>query len=129
MNTYLLSAGILCFILGLIHSILGEYLIFNRKRIKGHFIPSLGSKALPEGHLRIVWATWHLASFFGWCLGIIIIKIASIQHTMEVVWIDFLLQSISISMIAGAVLVLLATKGKHPGWIVLLIIGILLILG
>lgn len=45
MNIYFLIAGILCFILGLIHSILGEFLIFNSKRNKGSIVPS---KKIPE---------------------------------------------------------------------------------
>ncbi|MFK7920403.1 MAG: hypothetical protein AB8H47_00525, partial [Bacteroidia bacterium] len=69
MNIYFLLAGILSFVIGLVHSILGEILIFKTKREKGRLVPSIGSENLKQGHLRIIWATWHLASVFGWVLG------------------------------------------------------------
>ena len=126
MNLYLLIAGILCFPLGIAHSILGEYLIFKHKRIKGNIVPSKGGEELKERHLRILWATWHLASIFGWCIGAILIKIAVMQN-LEIV--DFILNSIIYTMFLSSVLVLVGTKGKHPGWIVLLLIGIFILIG
>ena len=129
MNLNLLIAGILCFFLGVIHSFLGEYLIFKTKRNKGSLVPSKESAALKERHLRIVWATWHLASVFGWCIGAILIKIAVTENQQNIDIINFILDSISYTMLFTSLLVLVGTKGKHPGWIVLLIIGILTILG
>ena len=126
MNLYLLIAGILCFPLGIAHSILGEYLIFKHKRIKGNIVPSKGGEELKERHLRILWATWHLASIFGWCIGAILIKIAVMQN-LEIV--DFILNSIIYTMFLSSVLVLVGTKGKHPGWIVLFLIGIFILIG
>ncbi|MCG8326198.1 MAG: hypothetical protein MI974_00875 [Chitinophagales bacterium] len=129
MNIYFLIAGILSFLLGLVHSILGEYLIFQKKREKGKIIPSKRSEGLRERHLRIIWATWHLASVFGWCIGAILIKIALGQSGLNADFVDFLIQSVICAMFTGALLVLMGTKGKHPGWIVLLMITILLIIG
>lgn len=125
MNTYLFIAGILCFLLGIVHSILGEYLIFRNKREKGSLVPSKESPELKERYLRILWATWHLASIFGWCIGAILIKISQEQNLESH---DFILQSIIYTMFLTSLLVLIGTKGKHPGWVVLLAIGILLIL-
>lgn len=129
MNIYFLIAGILSFLLGLVHSILGEYLIFQKKREKGKIIPSKRSEGLRERHLRIIWATWHLASVFGWCIGAILIKIALGQSRLNADFVDFLIQSVICAMFTGALLVLTGTKGKHPGWTVLLMITILLIIG
>ena len=129
MNIYFLIAGILCFILGLVHSILGEILIFSSKRDKGRIVPSKKGPGLRESHLRIIWATWHLASVFGWAFGVVVIKISSINNTLSVESTDIIIQSIIYAMIAGSLLVLIGTKGRHPGWIVLLTIGILLIIG
>ena len=126
MNPYFFLAAILCFLLGIVHSFLGEYLIFNKKRNKGSIVPSKGSAELNERHLRILWATWHLSSIFGWCLGAILIKI-SLEQNLE--HYDFILQSITYGMFLTSLLVLIGTKGKHPGWIALVLIGILLILG
>ncbi|MFK8102327.1 MAG: hypothetical protein AB8G15_07380 [Saprospiraceae bacterium] len=129
MNTYFLIAGILCFILGLIHSILGEILIFNSKRNKGSIVPSKHNPALRTKHLRIIWATWHLASIFGWCIGIILLKISLSQNELNADFIAMIVKTMTYTMFLGSFFVLIGTKGKHPGWIVLLLIGILLLIG
>lgn len=129
MNVYLFIAGILCFLLGIVHSILGEYLIFKAKRNKGSLVPSKSSAELKERHLRIIWATWHLASIFGWCIGAVLMKISLNHNEHDFDGSDLILQSITYTMFLGSLLVLIGTKGKHPGWIVLLLIGILLVLG
>ncbi len=129
MNLYLLIAAILCFFLGLVHSFLGEYLIFKHRRKKGNLVPSINSNELKERHLRILWATWHLASAFGWCIGAILMKITLTENPLNKGLVDFILQSIVFTMIFSSVLVLVGTKGKHPGWVVLLLIGILTIIG
>ncbi|WP_106794959.1 hypothetical protein [Aquimarina sp. Aq78] len=129
MNVYVCIAGILCFLLGIVHSILGEYLIFNSKRNKGSLVPSKKTVELKERHLRILWATWHLASAFGWGIGAILIKISVEQSELDSTSIGFIIQSIMYTMFLSSLLVLIGTKGKHPGWVVLLIIGILLVIG
>lgn len=129
MNLYFLIAGILCFILGLVHSVLGEILIFKSKRNKGSIIPSRGSSGLHEKHLRIIWATWHLASVFGWCIGVILVKISVEQNDLNPVFIELIIQAVIYAMLVGFLLVLVGTKGKHPGWVVLLVIAILLFFG
>lgn len=129
MNIYFLLAGILCFIIGIVHSILGETLIFKAKRKKGRIVPSIGNEYLKPGHLRIIWATWHLASVFGWVLGAAMSYIALDEnHVDNPFSANFIKLSLA-AMIIGSALVLFGTKGKHPGWIGLLLSGILLLLG
>ncbi|MBX2873887.1 MAG: hypothetical protein KTR30_17360 [Saprospiraceae bacterium] len=127
MNYYLFSAGILTILLGLAHSILGETLIFKYKRQKGQIIPTKQSKALPEGHLRIIWATWHVASILAWGIGATLIYLASLP-AQEAPWSTFFITASSYSILAVGTCVLWATKGKHPGWIVAAIIVLLLFL-
>ena len=129
MNIYFFIAGILCFILGIVHSFLGEYLIFKGKRNKGNLVPTKVKTELKERHLRIIWATWHFASFFGWCIGAFLVKISFDQNELDSEFIDFIINSTIFTMFASSLIVLIGTKGKHPGWIVLLLIGILLIIG
>lgn len=129
MNIYFLISGILCFILGLVHSILGEYLIFKDKRNTGNLVPTKVNAELKERHLRIIWATWHSTSFFGWCIGAFLVKISLVQNKLDSEFIDFIINSTIYTMFASSLLVLIGTKGKHPGWVVLLIIGLLLIIG
>ena len=104
-------------------------MIFNSKRNKGSLVPSKKSEALKERHLRILWATWHLASVFGWGIGAILIKISAEQNELDSTSIGFIIQPIIYTMFLSSLLVLVGTKGKHPGWVVLLIIGILLVIG
>jgi hypothetical protein len=125
MNVYLITSGILCFILGGLHSILGELLIFVRKRKTNKLMSTLVSNSLKERHLRIIWATWHLASIFGFCIGTLLIKIALDQNLVSKDFLKFITISISVSMLCSSILVFTGTKGKHPGWIILLGIGIL----
>lgn len=129
MNIYFLIAGILCFILGLVHSILGEYLNFKDKRKSGNLVPTKMNAELKERHLRIIWATWHSTSIFGWCIGGFLIKISLNQNMLDAELINFMINLTVIAMTASSLLVLIGTKGKHPGWIVLVLIGILLIKG
>lgn len=129
MNIYFLISGILCFILGLVHSILGEILIFNSKRNKGQIVPAKKSLELEEKHLRIIWSSWHLASVFGWCIGAILVKISLTQSELNQDFVEMIIQSTIYTMLIGSFLVLVGTKGKHPGWIVLLLIATLLIIG
>lgn len=123
----LLAAGLLTFLLGLIHSIMGEVLIFKRLRSSG-VIPTNGGSLLKERHVRILWASWHLVTVFGWGLAVILCWF-SMSASAEVVIPSFIASSVVISMVAGSALVLIGTTGKHPGWLVLAAIAILTLLG
>lgn len=126
MNGYIFTAGGLLFLLGLGHSILGEVLIFKNLRIRRGLIPSRAGDQLKERHIRIIWATWHLVTALGWCMGVVLVKIAYAQGSQ---FLTFIVNSISYAMLMGSLLVLVGTKGKHPGWVVLLVITILLWIG
>ena len=123
MNVYLITAGCLTFIVGLVHSILGEILIFRKMRQKG-FIPTQGGPILKERNVRIIWASWHLVTMFGWGLSVILVRLSfpSSEQTLQV----FVENTILLSMFVASLLVLVATKGKHPGWLGLLGVAILL---
>lgn len=115
MNVLLLIAGLLCILLGLAHSLLGERLIFSGWRET--------PPAIPRRHQNIIWASWHLGSFLGFGIGGALVWLA---HFPELV---LALKPALISLVVGFVLssliVLYATRGKHQGWIVLLMIAIL----
>lgn len=119
----LITAVIFTFLLGIIHSILGELLIFKKLRHRA-IVPTNGGELLAARQVRILWASWHLVTLFGWCLAIILWYLADVNITSSVVYMS-LVNAISITMFCGAFLVLFATKGKHPGWVVLTLIGVL----
>jgi hypothetical protein len=120
MNTLLLAAGLLSILVGLIHSILGELLIFKKLR-EDSFIPTLAMQPLHEKSVRILWATWHLASIFGWGIGAILISLSKSNFATS----DVIIQYIAFSMFFSGVLVLVATRAKHPGWIGLCTVAVL----
>jgi len=126
MNSYFVVAGCLAFVLGLIHSVLGEVLIFRHMR-KGSFVPTDGSPVLRERHVRILWATWHVVAVFAWGFGAILLRLSypSSQYIVQA----FVVNAIMLSMLTASLIVLVGTKGKHPGWLVLLVIAIFLWIG
>ena len=117
MQNYLIAAGLLMVLIGIAHSVIGEILIFRQLRA-GTIVPLLAPAPLRERHLRILWANWHLCSVLGWGLAALLIVIAMAP--------DLPAQALHIRIIAivtfaGSALVLYATRGRHPGWLGLLI--------
>ena len=126
LNSYLLAAAILAFIVGLVHSALGERLVFRRLR-KGGAIPTNGGTLLGEGHVRILWASWHVLSVFGWGISCILLWLAF--HAPARASAGFILNAIAVSMLCGAGLVFVGTKARHPGWAGLLGVAVLVWIG
>ena len=126
METYMFVAGSLALVVGIIHSVLGEVLIFSRMR-NGGLVPTVGAPLLRERHVRILWASWHIVTVFGWALGVILLRFSfpSAEYTVQV----FVENTIVFSMLASSLLVLVGTKGMHPGWLGLLGVAVLTWLG
>lgn len=123
MNLWLFCAGILLALVGIVHSVLGERLIFRRLRGKG-IVPTGGGSHLREPHLRephlrILWATWHLASVSGWAAAFVLLYASHAAVPKPVT--DALMASAA----ASAIVVLAATRGRHPGWIALSVVALL----
>jgi hypothetical protein len=127
MNTYFIAAAVLAFIVGLVHSVLGEIMIFRRMRKPGRVIPTDGGAILHGSNVRILWASWHVLTVFGW--GMAAILVWRSQSDSRGVGDGVIDQAIAISMLAGSALVLIATKARHPGWIGLLGVAALVWLG
>lgn len=121
MNLYLVIASVLMIIVGLIHSVLGEKLIFSRLRI-GSIVPTSISPPLKERHIRIIWASWHIVTFFGFGFAALLYWLALPTTNIEVG--TNIKLAIVIPTVLAALLVLGATKGKHLGWLGLLLIGV-----
>jgi hypothetical protein len=127
MNVYFIAAASLAFVVGLVHSVLGEIMIFRRMRKPGRAIPTDGGTLLPVANVRILWASWHVLTVLGWGMAAILVWLA--QPASHSVVAGFIEQTIAVSMLAGSVLVLIATRGRHPGWIGLLGVAALVWLG
>lgn len=114
MHVPYLIAAILAAVTGLAHSVLGEVLIFRHLR-DGGLVPSLAAPPLRVRNIRIIWATWHLATLFGWAFAGVLLQLA-LGHPMSV---SLVVGAMLFAYLGGAVLVLVGTKGRHPGWIAL----------
>lgn len=99
-------------------------MIFSKHRSTKGWFQFSTSQHLTEQHWRIMWATWHLASVFG-------ILVASIlfHYSMKKVIDSSVLYCMLFGLLGAGLLVGYATRGKHPGWIVLLLIATLIYLG
>jgi len=111
-NYYILGAAALCVLLGLVHSILGEVLIFRRWRS--------APPKLPLQHQGIIRATWHITTLLAFIVAVLLQNISS--YPMELAMYPFWRWTIVGCFGACSLLVLWLTKARHPGWIILLII-------
>lgn len=117
MQIYLFAAGVLALLVGAIHSVMGEILIFRHLRSHG-LVPTMGAPPLRERHIRILWASWHFATALGWAFGIVLLRLATL--TTEQSLRAMVENAIVLSFLGGSLLVLIGTNGKHPGWVGLL---------
>ncbi|ALS97980.1 hypothetical protein [Lacimicrobium alkaliphilum] len=119
-ESWLVVAGLVAGIVAVVHSVLGEVLIFRRMR-KNTLVPTQGQPVLRERHVRILWATWHIVSVFGLAIAGGLLFMAGYPDTDVQ---SIFLSATVISMGLSSALVLFATKGMHPGWIGLLIVAL-----
>jgi hypothetical protein len=118
MNAWLLAAGLLAFLIGAVHSVMGETRIFRHMR-QGGMVPTDGAPLLREFQVRILWGSWHLVTGFGWCISALLIRAAqpdvppSLHHDLVAIG--------TLTLAAAALLVAGATRGKHPAWLALLL--------
>jgi hypothetical protein len=124
MNIYLFAAGSLTIVIGLVHSILGEIIIFNRLRYD-NWIPTQGGSALREFQVRILWASWHVVSVLGWALAAILLHLSNEVVSPLTSWLALCLL---LAFVGSSALVLVGTRGRHPGWIGLLAVAVLIAL-
>jgi hypothetical protein len=107
-----IAASLILVLTALAHSVIGEVMIF-RKLSEGRIVPSMSAPPLKERNVRILWASWHLTSIFGLVFALAVYKVG-IGAPLSA---HELVSSIAIACLAGGMLVLIGTKGRHPGWI------------
>lgn len=127
MNRYFVAAAAIAFLVGLVHSVLGEKLIFQRLRQGTALVPTNGGHVLGESHVRILWASWHIVTVFGWCIAAVLLRL-SLPATAESLT-GFVVPTFALAALAGAALVLVGTRARHPGWVGLLAMAVCTWLG
>jgi hypothetical protein len=122
MNTALVQAAAGLAIVGAVHSVMGEILVFRTLRTRG-VVPTGGYPVLREHQVRILWGTWHLVTLLGWALSALLWRLASVPvETDLVAWMADLAGA---ATLASGLLVFYATDGRHPAWVALLVIATL----
>lgn len=104
-------AATLCFMIGLIHSYLGERFILIHL-LRGDKVPHLfGSDYFPKRTLRF---GWHITSF-AWCgFGYLLWEIAAGQENLS----QTVLNTVCAVFFLSGVFSFGFTKGKHLSWLV-----------
>lgn len=117
MNAWLAGAAALVFVIGLVHSWLGELRIFRHLR-RGGLVPTGGEPVLRAFQTRILWASWHLVTVLTWALAALLLWLA--HPAVRAVSGGFVETVSMAALTAGAGLVLWSNRGRHPAWIALL---------
>lgn len=115
MQTSLMIAAALAVVTGLAHSALGELLIFRHVR-RGTLVPAQDAPPLRNRNIRILWATWHLATVFGWAFAAVLARLAV---EPQAALLPLVTGATVAAYACGSLLVLVGTRGRHPGWVVL----------
>lgn len=119
MNYLLVAAGSLCFILGILHSVLGERTILGPLFETGQLPKLFGSEAFTRQTLRF---TWHVTTVLLWGLGGMMALLALGNP-------GGLLPLMSWTFAICALVALVQTSGKHFSWIVFAAVSALIWLG
>ena len=123
MNWFLFFASCLAFFLGIAHSFLGEKLIFRNLSMR-RLVSSEDDRVLRKRHIRTLWSSWHLLTLLGWGFAAILWMMAWIEDSE--LWPFYMRWILVVTFLLSAVFWVFATRGKHPAWIVLLLIALLI---
>lgn len=126
MNPWLITAGLCTLLIGVVHSVMGEQRIFRHLR-RGGWVPTRGEPLMREYQLRIVWGSWHLVTCFG--LGVAALLFLAARPDVPVALRDGMVACAAGVMLLAAVLVALATRGRHLAWLALLLTSALALAG
>jgi hypothetical protein len=116
-NTSLVVASVLAVLVGVVHSVLGERRIFR------HQPRAADSGRRHRRPFDILWATWHIASVLGVALAAVLWKLAAMPEPSTLR--EFLLLAVALAYAVSGVLVLVGTRGRHPGWAGLIGVAVL----
>lgn len=118
MNTYLVVSGVLTAVLAIAHSIVGELRILIPLE-KVADLPAVGGSVRQTR--RTLRFAWHVTSVFGLGFAAILLRYAQFgEFDTEQVR---LLRILSATFAASFLVAIVGSRGKHPAWIVFLIVA------
>ena len=115
MTTLLYIAAFLAFIIGVIHSVLGERYILIRLFRRDNLPELFGGTEFTIQTLRFA---WHITTLAFWGFAAILILLAQDAFSFE-----NLLLVIVVTFLTIGIVALVASRGRHLAWIVFLLIG------
>lgn len=116
-----LAIAALLALTALAHSVLGEVLVFRLLR-HGGIVPRASAPPLRSRHLEILWASWHVVSVLGLVFAAIELR-RGLGHELDPAW---LTTAMATGCLISSGLVLVGTRGRHPGWLALAAAALLL---
>ena len=117
LNLYL--AAVLCGVIGITHSYLGERYILVRLFRRDNLPKLFGSDWFTKRTLRFA---WHLTSVAWWGLGAILVVVATSEGP-ELAWRATAV--VGATFLVHAAVTGIASRGRHYAWIVFLAIAVL----
>ena len=123
MNIPLVLAACSLALVGVVHSVLGEVMVFRRLRGSSGIVRTGGQPVLGERHVRILRGSWHLVTMLGWALSALLWRLGTAASDGALaLWVT---DVVGIATLASGVLVFVATRGNHPAWFALMSIAAL----
>jgi hypothetical protein len=124
MNTALVAAAALIFALGLVHSILGERYILVRLFRRDNLPRLFGSDLFTRRTLRFA---WHLTTVVWYGIAALLFTLSSPPATpIDAARVGAILAA---TALASAAVALVGSRGRHPAWLVFLVVALLCWLG
>jgi len=124
-NGYLFAASLLSFFLGLAHSLRGEWIgkrLLVRTILKLRLFEREDKDILSKRVLRVA---WHVPSIT-WCgLGSLLMYLALADAEVPTA----IVRIVAITFFASFAFSVITVRGKHPSWVLFLLISILAWLG
>lgn len=117
MNTALVVAALLIVALGLVHSVLGERYILVRLFRRSDLPRLFGSDLFTRRTLRFA---WHLTTVVWWGIALVLVLAARPQR-LSLADTGAILAG---TAVASAIVSLVGSRGRHPAWVVFLVIGL-----
>jgi hypothetical protein len=123
-NSALIAAAVLIFLLGLVHSILGERYILIRLFRRTDLPRLFGSDLFTRRTLRFA---WHLTTVVWFGIGALLLAVPG--GAPAAVDSGRLGSILTVTALASAVVSLVGSRARHPAWLVFLAIAALCWLG
>jgi len=108
MNILLLTAALLCFFVGIAHSVLGEKYVLGK--IAGANLRLRGDTVFMQ---RIVSLAWHVTSLLLIGFGVVLLNMAFGLHAL---FTDKAI--VGWTFLVAAVMSLIWVRGRHPSWLI-----------